>query len=1298
MISLKEKIRIFFGWVSNKTFKRRKLIIIVSVVLLLSAGSFIIYENKFSQNKLDSAKEVSKIETIKHLTKDSLNKNYIYSTEEKSENFENLKKSLEDRKKSLLEIAYDEKKIPAELTMLFIPDEARATIPENLKYLVEDKFSQKGKVTSVSTLKSDSSNEKTYDILQTESNEAYNLINLSGSDLNLNGTNQIDGFKIENTVFYTSISSVSESATVLQSPTQPSVTNKAAFIFFNFSDKRTEPFSPDQVKENFFTTNSSTNNYIKEASFGKVSFSGANNPEGDYYGWYNIDSTSEGCSVQNNFTKIMSWQNMARQMAIKDGFTESNYSNVLFFFPRSDCDFAGMAVVGGTVSTYNGRYDSFIMKHEIGHNFGFGESGIALCFDENEQLISMSNKCDFINFGNDQDVMGAASIGHYNAKFKQMAGWLPKENSVNVTKSGNYTLEPLEKATSGVQLINIAQNSTGGSLVHNKYYFIDFRQNYGFDNYEPNDPRVNGVAIYMISGDPDNPGKGYDSYLVNPELDTMGVRDNLLTVGKTFKDEVDGISIKLISITNGKAEIEVRMGDLVCDEDAYSHIPIYTSIEKMYMSYAEASQVYKVYVRNDNIANCEGTDFEAIQTVPEQWQSQFDVTSFSLKPGESIYLYLTVKPTPETPPDIYDIYVTIKKKGTDIVMSKTAAYYLIFIQSCSEIPHPTPSFSPSFFNAVDKPVEANFKFSLTDNRLPSCMKIPGYFIKPIMYEIEVSNLPAGWRYELSNPTFNEPGFEQNIMSVPYDDTSSVNFKLIPAADAKEGAYKIGIKVKVDVNVEVESSFSYLYGKAYQCTQNIHKVNLDKVDQFSNRADYYFTVTNADSATCGDSSFYAMSAGLTSAWSSSFQPQRLNLKPGASGSIKATVSHPLNASPSTHNFRFEILNFTTQAKVVKEATYSISEVAKCVKTNPRLNVSPSRATNLSPGNSVDYILTIENLNNSLCSSVNYQINVLNSSNITTVLSNSSISVFSGQRGAIKITATSSVNAPYNAGLGFTAKVFDKNDISFSSEIYGSYATMLRPVTVVPCTYKAPIVDLWFNSSVIPINVNEKMDYSVSIKNNDPTSCGPSEYTVKVYDFGPEIYQKNTTITLEPQKTLILNEGYTVSDKAPFGRNGLEAYVTSLRNASLKGEKYSTYYVNKPIYDPFNVFDSKYFGMTETCSKVDPVLTLPDYIPSVKIGRPFSIDVKLTNRNALNCNPTGYNMKYFVEMDGNPISGWKFEYTTPQKDIYLPSGESATFRITATSPLNLSNDVYDLNIYAISELQYNSKQGRQFYLSN
>ena len=253
------------------------------------------------------------------------------------------------------------------------------------------------------------------------------------------------------------------------------------------------------------------------------------------------------------------WKIAAQNAAIADGFLESNYTNIIFAWPYTNsCLWEGSSNLGGSYVYINGSFELKVIAHELGHNFTLHHANSYDCINADGKRVPISNTCTANEYGDPFDMMDGnpfRSTNHFNVFNKGRLNWFNIQNTQDVNQGGIYTIVPLEKISNETQVLRIPRtiNKTGKII---DYYYLEFRQPFGFDNFNPNDPVVNGVSIRIA---PNYNKKIAKTLLIDTTADTPTFLDAALNLGKIFQDKKNNLTIKTIAVTSSSITMDINI-------------------------------------------------------------------------------------------------------------------------------------------------------------------------------------------------------------------------------------------------------------------------------------------------------------------------------------------------------------------------------------------------------------------------------------------------------------------------------------------------------------------------------------------------------------------------------------------------------------------------------------------------------------------------------------------------------------------------------------------------------------------
>lgn len=444
---------------------------------------------------------------------------------------------------------------------------------------------------------------------------------------------------------------------------------KTAVILVNFQDKPTQAWlTPAQAQSVVFDQNNanSVTNFDWENSYHQTWLSG------DVYGSYVIPVNSTVCDYSGIAT-------YARQAAIAQvGAAKiATYSRFVYAFPSNVCGWWGLGTVGGNPSSawINGSFQTMVVAHEMGHNFGLYHSHALDCGS-----VVFGGTCTSIEYGDYLDTMGSPStVPHFNAVQKEYLGWLNYGISPPITTvltSGVYSLDPMEPLGGQPRALKIARLSGG------EYYYVEFRQPIGFDSFLSSNTNVkNGVVIHYVQ----SLSSRNSVYLLDMTPQTSSWYDPALDLNLTYTDSAAGITITPVWI-NGTAGVNVTLnGGPSC---VRANPTVTLSPAQSQPVKAGTLVTYTVSAKNNDSTACGIASFNLQKTVPSGWTSVLGVSTLSLTPGASGTTTLNVTSPGSANPGSYPLSISMTNASYPTYTASGSAQYIVVAQ--------VPSFADTF--------------------------------------------------------------------------------------------------------------------------------------------------------------------------------------------------------------------------------------------------------------------------------------------------------------------------------------------------------------------------------------------------------------------------------------------------------------------------------------------------------------------------------------------------------------------------------------------------------------------------
>lgn len=415
---------------------------------------------------------------------------------------------------------------------------------------------------------------------------------------------------------------------------------KTAALLIKFPDANIEPYTKEQVRQYIFDY---TDDYFREVSFGKMAIVGKNNPDGDVYGWYLLNEDKSTCDINK-------WMRLAVDAVRAEGYDFSGYDKIVII-NTSGCT--------GNSSGINSNWmflsNLGLITHEFSHAIGMQHNGRIICQDAAGNRVPYSNNCTFYEYN---DPWGSLGLYHPHNYYKAQLSWIEPEKVTTVTSNGIFDIYPQETPADGPQVVRVLQSMDADHKAK-RYFYLEFRQPYGRDNFSPTDPVVNGVSI-RLTGDHSSLINEPITRLIDTTPETTSFNDAPLGSGKTFIDPVNNITIKTLSITTEKATVEVTREAVDCVHNA----PLLQLLPTATSSFAGELVNYKLKITNMDTLACGASNF-SVSTVSvgdSTWQVAVTPKTQSINPGETKESAITVtSPATANTSNIYDcgFHVTV---------------------------------------------------------------------------------------------------------------------------------------------------------------------------------------------------------------------------------------------------------------------------------------------------------------------------------------------------------------------------------------------------------------------------------------------------------------------------------------------------------------------------------------------------------------------------------------------------------------------------------------------------------------
>ncbi len=198
---------------------------------------------------------------------------------------------------------------------------------------------------------------------------------------------------------------------------------------------------------------------------------------------------SGGCDLAPNLESFKKDLLAAGDAAARaHGFDLSAYNTVVYVWSRNVC--FGLEGFADTVTRRVALPTTDAAQHELGHLLGLPHANWARCKDASGNFVTLSNKCESIEYGDVFDTMGTTNNGVFNAIYQNRLGWMNGEvahvNAGDFTQS--WTLKPMSEPGQGLRAIRLVDGPTT--------LWIEYRQPTGGD--APRIPRQQELTYGVL--------------------------------------------------------------------------------------------------------------------------------------------------------------------------------------------------------------------------------------------------------------------------------------------------------------------------------------------------------------------------------------------------------------------------------------------------------------------------------------------------------------------------------------------------------------------------------------------------------------------------------------------------------------------------------------------------------------------------------------------------------------------------------------------------------------------------------
>lgn len=616
---------------------------------------------------------------------------------QKKSSLKEMEQVAEERKEKLKVLAGADANLFLENTLT---DEERKQLPKSLRYLVEEKISLEGNITSSHIHRRDLEKEEVINIYFVISDgELYEFY--SPSDLGFLPLSKIkiEGYKLDEVIvgYPQEITPIEERVEQEEFPSSKAMGEKKgpknykmAVVMVDFLDSSPSSIDAQQMRNIIF--DSQFQKFYNEQSYGKINFSG------DVFGWVTLQKNYSEQDIVQDLPSIILNQSInpedydilvsiINRVGYNGGaagfipFITDNGTifrrNIIIFGDEgsSILNFLHPSIWSAYMSSqFNWTNLDFVLSHEEGHALGLAHANGLDC---GNLSYAYGTGCTLKEYGNPFDVMGGNGNGfslHFNAFYKEKLNWVSPAEILNITASGNYTIGALEdsNALKKIAKVCIFVPSQNPPICP---FYIEYRKALGFDKSLAH-PDISSNQGGLLINQRNSKSLYTNSHIISFLLDAdptlsdwnSDVFSASLSSGSSVYDPSTGITIGPVWNSNASGiTFEVKIEEVNCTRQ----VPILDVFPSSISLYPGSNFDYaKANIKNLDFPVCGPSTFELDTTFPQGIFGYLSNT-LSIYPELSGGYFSSVYIHPSTPPGSYALNVNATNLDSGLSTTKS---------------------------------------------------------------------------------------------------------------------------------------------------------------------------------------------------------------------------------------------------------------------------------------------------------------------------------------------------------------------------------------------------------------------------------------------------------------------------------------------------------------------------------------------------------------------------------------------------------------------------------------------------